>query len=58
MGIKPPQTPVKLSKIEQKKKEFEDAQKEAQVEIERMTMQQEDEYSLKVEMFQHKQKFV
>ena len=53
LGTKPPIKP-KLSKIEQKKKQFEMQQQEANQEIDRMQMVAEDELSMKAEIFNHK----
>lgn len=54
---KPPAGKPKLSKIEQKKQLFEQEQREAQLEIDRMQMAVEDELSLKAEIFNHRQFF-
>ena len=37
--------------------QFEKMQQEANLEIDRMQMEAEDDYSMKVEVFNHKQKF-
>ena len=59
MAPKQGQAPAnKLSKIEQKKQDYERQQEEVNRDIERLQMQQEDEYSMKVEVFQHRQRFV
>lgn len=47
----------KLSKIEQRKLEFERQQQEANLEIDRMQMAVEDDLSMKAEIFNHKLKF-